>query len=155
MKTFLSSFIFIISITLLFSCNPRSEQNGEEIDEIVVDDEMFAPDEHNARISLDYEGIYEGVLPCADCEGIETTIEIGPSYSFTKKTIYLGKDNDSIQESSGTYSWNDGGNTITLEGVESPNQYFVGENLLFHLDMEGNRITGDLADNYTLRKKID
>jgi hypothetical protein len=42
------------------------------------------PDMHNARISLDYFGSYKGVLPCADCEGIETIIGIHPTnaYSF-------------------------------------------------------------------------
>ena len=30
--------------------------------------------------------------------------------------------------------------------------YLVGENALFHLDKEGNRITGDLAAKYTLPK---
>ncbi|MBW3467992.1 copper resistance protein NlpE [Arthrospiribacter ruber] len=145
---------FFVGI-FVFSCQPSTKETDTEQDEIIVEEEYFAPDEHNARISLDYEGIYEGVLPCADCEGIETTVEIGPSYSFVKKTVYLGKDNDTKNEYSGTYKWNDAGNTIILEGVDAPNQYFVGENVLFHLDMEGNRITGDLADNYALRKKMD
>ncbi|GAL66222.1 META domain-containing protein [Jejuia pallidilutea] len=30
--------------------------------------------------------------------------------------------------------------------------YKVGENILFHLDKEGNRIEGDLAERYTLKK---
>jgi len=32
-------------------------------------------------------------------------------------------------------------------------KYLVGENQLFMLDTEGNRITGGLAENYILKKK--
>jgi heat shock protein HslJ len=31
--------------------------------------------------------------------------------------------------------------------------YLVGENRLFHLDIDGNKITGNLADNYILEKQ--
>ncbi|PRY90524.1 NlpE-like protein [Mongoliibacter ruber] len=143
--------IMAIGCLFLLSCEPSSTDNNEETEELLENNEQFA-NEHTARLSLDYEGIYVGTLPCADCEGIETTLEIGPSYSYVKKMVYLGTDNDSIDEASGTFRWNDEGNTITLVGVDAPNQYFVGENVLFHLDMDGNRISGDLADNYSLRK---
>jgi len=32
--------------------------------------------------------------------------------------------------------------------------YLVGENVLFHLDKTGNRITGDLEAKYRLSKKL-
>lgn len=110
-------------------------------------------DHHTSQNSLDYLGFYSGVLPCADCEGIEVTLELGPGDSYIKKSTYLGKDDNQVFESSGTFSWNEAGNTITLNAEEAPNQYFVGENVLFHLDMEGNRISGDLADKYKLIKQ--
>ena len=123
------------------------------------DDAMFEMEEtdesdgHTALNSLDFLGIYKGILPCADCEGIETIIELGTGNSYSKKATYLGKENQNVIESSGTFTWNDAGNTITLTNEESPNQYFVGENVLFHLDLEGNRISGDLADKYQLVKE--
>jgi copper homeostasis protein (lipoprotein) len=33
-------------------------------------------DEHNAKNSLDYIGMYKGIVPCADCEGIETILNL-------------------------------------------------------------------------------
>lgn len=128
-------------------------QTKQQTEEIVVSDEMFEGDEHNAVTSLDFMGTYEGVLPCADCEGIQTVIELGVGNSYVKKVTYLGKENSEVIETQGTFSWNDEGNTITLDSEPAPNQYFVGENVLFHLDMDGNRITGDLADKYRLNKK--
>ncbi|AFL85694.1 putative lipoprotein NlpE involved in copper resistance [Belliella baltica DSM 15883] len=156
MKNTLKLYLAISCFILLISC-----QKSSPTEEIIVDDALFETEEfseefkeeHNALNSLDYMGVYSGVLPCADCEGIETTIELGSGNSYVKKVIYLGKDNQQIVETGGTFTWNEAGNTITLNEEDMPNQYFVGENILFHLDMEGNRITGELAEKYELRKE--
>jgi heat shock protein HslJ len=100
--------------------------------------------------SLDYHGTYKGILPCADCEALETTITLTAD-AYTKETVYKGKSREVFKET-GKYTWNDAGNTITLSDSEAPNQYFVGENVLFHLDAEGKRIEGDLASNYKLSR---
>jgi NlpE N-terminal domain len=45
------------------------------------------------------------------------------------------------------------GSIITLTGIKNkPNEYFVGENKLIQLDIDGNKITGSLADKYILKK---
>ena len=31
---------------------------------------------HNSRNALDWAGTYEGVLPCADCPGIQTRLSL-------------------------------------------------------------------------------
>ena len=102
--------------------------------------------------ALDWSGVYEGVLPCADCEGIKTTITLNQDLTFIKQVQYLGK-NDQIFENKGTFQWNETGNRITLKGItEAPNQLIVGENMLILLDMKGDRISGKLADKYILTK---
>ncbi|MCL6259853.1 copper resistance protein NlpE [Aquiflexum sp. TKW24L] len=142
----------LIATYMLQGCQSKTNQN-----ELVVDDSVFEQDEvideHNAQNSLDFLGIYKGVLPCADCEGIETIIELGSGNSYSKKIMYLGIENQTMVEISGTFTWNDAGNTVTLINEGTPNQYFVGENVLFHLDLDGNRITGDLEKNYKLIKQ--
>lgn len=141
--------VLIVGIFIAAGCNnPSKTGNNQNPTE-----GQSAPDMHNARIALDYAGSYTGTLPCADCEGIETTIVITYEGEYKLQTLYKGK-GDKIFEKSGTYSWNDAGNTITLDGIElAPNQYFVGENVLIQLDMEGNRIAGELGERYVLRKK--
>lgn len=107
----------------------------------------------NSMVSLDWNGTYSGILPCADCEGIETLIELNTNKTYTLKTKYLGK-SDQVHSSNGTFTWNTEGSKITLSG-DHPNSYQVGENKLFHLDQSGNRITGNLADKYTLMKQLN
>ena len=107
---------------------------------------------HTSKTSVDWDGIYRGVLPCADCDGIETTISLNRNKSYTLSTKYLGK-SDSVYETSGQFSWSKQGNSIRLEnGPTNANNFFVGENALTQMDKDGNRITGATADKYILRK---
>ena len=44
----------------------------------------------NSQNSLDWEGTYRGILPCADCEGIETKITLSANGTYEYKASYLG-----------------------------------------------------------------
>lgn len=99
--------------------------------------------------ALDWPGVYEGVLHCASCEGIQTTLTLQADNSFELKSIYLGKD-ESIFKVAGKFDWDSNGSKITLS---DGSKYLVGENQLLMLDTEGNRITGGLAEHYILKKK--
>lgn len=146
------SIVLALMITLSFiSCKKETEINTNEVTVDSTAVEMVS-DDHNAMNSLDYQGTYVGSLPCADCEAIETTIILTDD-SFVKEVVYKGKSKEIFRES-GSFEWNKEGNTITMVGIEKPNQYFVGENVLFHLNTDGKRIEGDLASNYELRKKV-
>ena len=106
----------------------------------------------NSATSLDWEGYYAGVVPCADCPGIQTSLVLNRDKTYTLTTTYLGEENTTFT-GSGSFEWDAQGSSILLEGIENgPSRYLVGENRLFQLDMEGNRITGSLADHYILEK---
>jgi uncharacterized lipoprotein NlpE involved in copper resistance len=107
---------------------------------------------YNAQNALDYDGTYIGTLPTASGIGMKVTLTLTRNGTYHKSVQYV-ENADKTFESEGKFTWNKEGNTITLEGEEKPNSYFVGENQLFHLDENGNRITGDLADEYRLRKQ--
>jgi len=110
---------------------------------------------HSSMNSLDWEGVYTGILPCADCEGIKTRVKLSKDLTYLIETEYLGKSSEAQQER-GTFSWNRSGNTIILNIQNknaTPSFYKVAENQLIQLDLKGNPITGDLSDKYTLKKK--
>src|SRR5690606_26422252 len=99
--------------------------------------------------SLDWHGTYSGTLPCADCPGIRYILTLNADNSYELKTQYLER-SDSIHTESGKFTWDKSGNQIAL--ANRSEKFQVGENQLFHLDTEGNRITGDLAEHYVLSK---
>ena len=108
----------------------------------------------NSKTSLDWKGVYRGVLPCADCEGIETEITLNADLTYQIASTYLGKKEEAFKEN-GTFIWDESGSKITLENAEpnsATNQYLVGENMLFKLDADGNRIEGELKEKYQLKK---
>ena len=108
----------------------------------------------NSKNSLDWAGTYSGLLPCADCEGIQTFITLTKDLTYQIRTKFMGR-KDAPVEKSGLFSWNKEGSKIELLGYKAgtmPVYYLVGENKLIQLDMQGNRITGKLADNYILKK---
>lgn len=110
-------------------------------------------DHHNAKTSLDWNGTYQGVVPCADCEGIETSLTLNEDNTYILTKTYLGKDGEAFKEE-GSFSWDQTGGVVILEGLtDTPNQFFVAENQIIMLDMNGERIDGDLADMYVLKKQ--
>jgi uncharacterized lipoprotein NlpE involved in copper resistance len=142
--------IFAAIIISLYGCGSNDSQTKTQS---VKQDEETKIDMHNAQISLDYEGTYIGNLPAASDIDMTITI-ILKNDTYLMKTEYSGKAD--VFENKGSYTWNEGGDIITLHGIsDAPNQYFVGENTLTQLDMDGSFITGKLADQYILQKKFE
>jgi copper homeostasis protein (lipoprotein) len=106
---------------------------------------------HNSRNALDWPGQYTGLLPCADCEGINTSLSLAADGTYLVQWLYLGR-SEEIFESHGSFTWTDDGNRIVLDSDSAPNQYQVGENRLIQLDMAGQRIEGTLAGRYILQR---
>lgn len=138
----------LLCIVVLFtSCQKQTNSNANVNDSIAVAKVI------DAKNTLDYEGTYKGVLPCADCEGIETTLCLNENSTYTIRTTYLGK-GTKIFEQKGTFSWNKSGNIITFDNIENgPNQYEVAKNTLTQLDMSEKKISGNHAADYILAKQ--
>ncbi|MDR1173143.1 MAG: copper resistance protein NlpE [Bacteroidales bacterium] len=108
----------------------------------------------NTSNPTSFHGTYLGILPCADCSGIETEIVLHKDNTYVKKTRYLGKGDDQKMEETGTYKWNKSENEIILNGItDEPNKYFVEEGAIVQADMDGERITGELSMYCILRKR--
>jgi len=145
-----SLYITVTLLTVLFftSCG-NNRKNAQYNDQTLSVLDTI----HNSRNSLDHDGTYTGTFPCADCSGINIEITLNNG-TYTMKSVYEGKEQDGENTftESGTYTWDNTGSIIIFDGDDT-NRYQVGENTLIALDENGNRITGDLADMYILRKK--
>ena len=124
----------------LFSCDAQNNSPSKNSDLT-----------HSAKTSLDYDGIYRGTIPCADCEGIKATVYLMRDKTFKTIYDYLGKEAEPV-EIKGKFTWNKEGNSITLQSGKDKSIYFVGENTLTQLDQDGKKMTGELASKYILTK---
>jgi len=144
--------VLFLIVSTIWSCNQKTKELTENDKHTTELAEEAVPDLHHAQNALDWDGIYKGILPCADCEGIETTLELKKDLTFIIKETYLGIPKESTFKEQGTFTWNENGTTITLNDENRFMSYWVGEDTLTMLDLNGNKITGDLADMYILRK---
>lgn len=147
---------FYILITITISLIVMACSGDKKTDDQVITNEKISlkDSDHTSKNSLDWAGTYKRILPCADCEGIETTIILSYEMGYKKSLKYIGKD-EGVYSSEGKFEWNKAGNQITLlNEKDGPSKYFVGENKIIQLDMHGNIIKGDLSDEYILEKQI-
>ena len=107
---------------------------------------------HNSRNSLDWAGTYTGHIPSASGMGIDVRLTLNRDGTYTLLYTYVERPEPNYS-SAGNFIWDVAGSVITLDSNSGPMQYQVGENMLRQLDMEGEVITGDLADMYILRKE--
>lgn len=145
-------FLFVsLLLTVAGSC--KSSQKDIDLTNKQVATNDTIPDTHTAAQSLDWAGTYTGTLPCADCEGILTSLTLNEDLTYLLKTRYQNKGEAPGIEKMGHFEWASDGKTILLQGLDNtPNRYTVGENMIIQLDMEGKPITGDLATKYILLK---
>ena len=112
----------------------------------------YVDTQHTTETSVDWNGIYQGVLPCADCEGIKTVLTLNSDYTYAITRTYMGKRGKSFSHKGG-FKFINNGSTVVLQGVQGPSKYFIGEGYARQLDMEGAAIGGSLADHYVLKMK--
>jgi copper homeostasis protein (lipoprotein) len=110
---------------------------------------------HSSKNSLDWVGTYRGMLPCNDCEGLQTEIKLFKHSTYELAYRHEGKDKE-IFIDKGNVRWSADGNSITFYSGNNTTEYanyLVGENQLIKLDNNGNRIVNEFSQMYVLKKK--
>lgn len=135
---------------VLFACkNNKSSQGTAK----TPDTPIATNDEHHAKNSLDWAGIYSGTIPCADCKGILVALELREDGTYRYKSEYIGKSAEPFVEE-GTFEWDKTNlNVISLtKKVDRPMHFLVQENSLLQLGNNKEIIRNSLADKYRLYK---
>ncbi len=101
-----------------------------------------------------FYGTYEGVLPCADCPGIKTTLTINEDNTYDLKSEYLDK-KEGVFEKSGVYNIVHNGAVIELVTPSSGDKtyYKILEKAVALTDTSGVLNEGELAEHYILKRK--
>ena len=96
-------------------------------------------------------GVYDGVIPAADGPGIRVALYVRAVGTYTRIDTYLEKNLTTVEDG----RWTVKGNRIQMTPLDPKKPIRWAErdgNELRLMDIEGNPITGALADNYVLRK---
>lgn len=142
-----------VSATLI-SCNKKTTTTSESdsVNDTMATDTTMIDAEHTSQNALDWAGTYETILPCADCEGIKTTITLNSDETFKYVAEYINKEQKI--EAEGKIMWHNDGAVIHLKATDVDTKLKVIENGLLYLDQDGNEIDGALKEHYQF-KKID
>lgn len=146
--------------TLLVACNKHENKTETTSDASTpvqtaqTNNNEAVDTAHTAENSLDWDGKYKGTLPCADCEGIKTELELKDDKTYELTETYLGKGDANPFETHGKFTFDkDNTSVITLDDKAQSRKFFIGENTATALDMEGKKVEGSLAEHYVLKKE--
>lgn len=131
--------LFIALAMVAVACNGKKTNDNQQANDSITTS-------LNAPASLDFDGIYFGVLPCASCPGINTLIDLDDDGSYEKIVEYQ-ESNAAPEITKGQFERKDN-STIIIEGAA----YLLEKDKLFMLDAENKIVTGELAANYVLEK---
>lgn len=110
--------ISISTLLILSACSSQKAPNNQIIDQ------------HTTKESLDVEGYYYGVIPCASCPGIETWLQISKNdekINYMLKQQYLEND-EAVFTSTGNAQWQKNSSILELENKNEKNtELFIGE----------------------------
>ncbi|MEF9977214.1 MAG: copper resistance protein NlpE [Thermomonas sp.] len=101
-----------------------------------------------------FAGTYGGMLPCADCPGIDSTIAFTPEGTYTLSETYQDADKSSFL-SKGTWSVRGDGKAVLLD-PEDKDEYdrsfsIVSPTELRALDQQGKPLDG--SQEFSLKRK--
>lgn len=129
----------IVLMTVCFSC--KSEENK---------DQDPLSESENLTTSKAIEQ-YKGLIPCADCMGIEVVLTLNEDKSFVESNTYLtDKEGNPHYKDEGTYEWK--GDTLLLNRKEGVTKRFRTDTALMAFDMEGKLMNDEFGLKYNLRK---
>lgn len=106
------------------------------------------------------EKVYSGILPCADCPGIDTTLILKPDNTYTQSSIYQERNEDEPFEITGEWNIEKGipGNEdaeyyVLTEDSGNASYYLIeNETTLVQLDQDRNLIDSPYNTSLTLQK---
>lgn len=140
-------FIVLASLSGAVSCSNDTNKTAEKKDTL---NKVVSP-----FTGVRMDGLYKDTLPCADCSGIITALDLNADSTFTMEQEYTGikeKDGEHIYYQLG--KWTAVDSILTLNEItEGPRQFKIcGTGALQTLDNEGVIITGTKL-NYILHRK--
>ena len=132
---------------LLAACQTPSAPATDSTDTSTV------VDSHTAENALDWPGRYAGLLPCADCEGIQTQLTLNADKTYVLEEHYV-KNGRALHPSKATGRFQFDAkkpSLIRLENTSPTRVYFIGEGYAEARDAQSrDKISSQL--NYRLQQ---
>ncbi|HLW62104.1 MAG TPA: copper resistance protein NlpE N-terminal domain-containing protein [Flavobacterium sp.] len=99
-----------------------------------------------------FNSAYEGMIPCPNCPGIETTIRIYND-STVSRTVYYQESNRPLETKIGTWKLND---SVFIATFDREKLFYKIKNsaLILRVGSDLKEVKGALSEDYALRKTL-
>lgn len=120
-----------------------------------LSDELSGDNDHtdtvNARAQVPWVGTYQGIFPCAECDGVATMLILNPDMTYALRTRMLGKENID-KKSNGSFIWLPDNSHIRLLGKGRKQMFRVDDGFLELTMPDGRPIKTTEKRNFYLEK---
>lgn len=150
--------LFLASLSFIACKDTNKDVDTTAMEESVEVEMDITEDESESLVgNMAWTGEYEGTLPCADCEGIETLVVLNDDNTYVITEHYLKGDDSMQSEETGVFEFDESDNTFTLMPSKENDQgrnrlYLLEENQLVALKQDGSKVEGDIGSYYVLTK---
>lgn len=147
--------LFFSFILVLAGCKNQKETSKELPIPEEEKESASIDKEHHAQNSLDWPGLYYGLLPCGDenCEGIASSVQLNTDNTYEYTAIHWNEERSKRSET-GTFQWDERDKSIiSLTGdIEKQIHYWVQENALLQIGNNKEKIQNELTNRFRLKK---
>lgn len=131
----ITTYIFVM---VLLSCQSEGNRTKDNTNNLIQ--------------SESFNGVYHGLIPCADCPGIEMLVNFSSDSMYYETSEYLERATKFFD----TGRWNKSDSLLTIDfSGRDPHQIFfkiLNDSTIQMLDGRGSVITGPAAELYILKK---
>jgi len=120
--------LFVV-IALLAACSGEKPQPPPDAGVV---------DMHNSQNSLDWSGVYEGVVACQGCPATQMRLTLGQDgrFELSRRALVRGA---TPATATGQFTWQPEGNSIVLDASGGGQGFAVGEGRVIVLNSDGSR----------------
>ena len=120
--------LFVV-IALLAACSGEKPQPPPDAGVV---------DMHNSQNSLDWSGVYEGIVACQACPATQMRLTLGQDgrFELSRRALVRGA---TPATATGQFTWQPDGNTIVLDASGGGQGFAVGEGRVIVLNSDGSR----------------
>lgn len=138
---FIAGFYSLLS----YACNNTADKSNTASDSaaaksVIVD-----------SAALTKTGIYGGFIPCPDCRGISTFLLLNADMTYRIEETHYMKE-DKFSQSGGNWKM-ENGKIYLYENNTEKLSFISDEEKLWQLDVQGNRISGNMGNKFVLNKQ--
>ena len=120
--------LFLVA-SLLVACSGEKPQPAPDAGVV---------DMHNSQNSLDWSGVYEGIVACQGCPATQMrlTLEQDGRFELSRRALVRGA---TPAAATGQFTWQPDGNSIVLDASGGAQGFAVGEGRVIVLNSDGSR----------------